>query len=162
MGNRSSFKSNVTTKNVPTVTNAILTDILNNDLADSVVFGEDVAVVQNSGSTNITVDFTDKDRIDLTRTGGSLNITVSGMNDGEKKHLLITKTIGQSITWVGVTDVTPIKANVTAVSRVLYEIIRKSSYYYCRAWLETVKTATETIEGVLEIATAAFESVLLS
>ena len=90
MANRQTAKSNIVTKNVPTVTNAILTDMLNSELADNIVFGEDVAVVQNSSVSNITVDFTGKDRIDLTRTGGSLNITVAGMGDGETKYLLIS------------------------------------------------------------------------
>ncbi len=56
---------------------------------------------------------------------------------------------------MGVTDITSVKANVTSLSKVLYEIVRKSSYHYCRAWVESIKTATTSIEGVLEIATAA-------
>lgn len=153
MANRTSAKSNIITKNVPTVTNAILTDMLNSDLADNLVFREDVAVLQNSSVSNITVDFTNKDRIDLTRTGGSLNITVTGLGDGDVKYLLIAKTAGQAVTFVGVTDVTPIKANANALSLVLYEITRKSSYYFAKAWVENVKSATDTIEGVLETAT---------
>jgi hypothetical protein len=160
MANRTTSKSNIITKNVPTVTNAILTDILNNELAENVVFGEDVAVVQNSGSSNISVDFTGKDRVDLTRTGGSLNITLSGIGDGEVKYLLIAKTSGQAVSFVGVTDVTPIKANANALSLVLYEIVRKSSYYFAKAWVENVKTATDTIEGVLETATQAESNAL--
>lgn len=154
-GNRQTFTSNVTSKIQPKVTTAIHRDVLINDLAASVVFGQDVAIPQSSSTSNITVDFTGKDRIDLTRTGGSLNITVTGIDDGETKFLLISKTPGQAVTWVGVTDVTPIKANANALNLVLYEIVRKSSYYFAKAWVENVKTATETIEGVLEIATAA-------
>lgn len=155
MANRTSAKSNIITKNVPTVTNAILTDMLNSDLADNLVFREDVAVLQNSSVSNITVDFTNKDRIDLTRTGGSLNITVTGLGDGDVKYLLIAKTAGQAVTFVGVTDVTPVKANANALSLVLYEITRKSSYYFAKAWVENIKSATDTIEGVLETATQA-------
>jgi hypothetical protein len=154
-GNRQSFTSNVTTKIQPLVTTAIHRDVLINDLAASVVFGQDVALPQTATATNITVDFTGKDRVDLTRTGGALNITLSGIDDGETKFLLITKTAGQAVTFVGVTDVTPIKANANALNLVLYEIVRKSSSYFAKAWVENVKTATETIEGVLEIATAA-------
>lgn len=160
MSNRTTAKSNIITKNVPTVTNAIMTDMLNNELAENVVFREDVAVVQSSGSSNITVDFTGKDRVDLTRTGGSLNITLSGISDGEIKYLLVAKTAGQAVTFVGVTDVTPIKANANALSLVLYEIVRKSSFYFAKAWVENVKTATDTIEGVLETATQAESNAL--
>jgi len=149
--NRTTTKSNVITKNVPTVTNAILTDILNADFADNLRFRLDVAVAQSSSVTNITCDFADKDRIDLTRTGGALNITLSGLEDGDVKYLLITKTAGQAITFVGATDVTPLIANVTAVSSVLYEIVRKASNYYVRAFLETVLAASgaETIAGTI-------------
>lgn len=154
-GNRQSFTSNVTTKIQPLVTTAIHREVLINDLAPSIVFGQDVAIPQSSSISNITVDFTGKDRVDLTRTGGSLNITVTGLDDGETKFLLITKTAGQAVTWVGVTDVTPVKQNANALNLVLYEIVRKSSYYFAKAWVENVKSATETIEGVLETATAA-------
>lgn len=160
MANRQSVKSNITTLNVPTVTNDILNTILKDNLSDNVQFIEDVAVSQNSSVTNITTDFTDKDRIDLTRTGGALNITVSGLGDGARKFLLITKTSGQAVSFTNVTDVTPIKANANALSKVLYEIVRKSSNYYCRAWVENVKTATDEIEGVLETATQAESNAL--
>lgn len=154
-GNRQTFTSNVTSKIQPKVTTAIHRDMLINDLAASVVFGQDVAIPQSSAISNITVDFTGKDRVDLTRTGGSLNITVTGIDDGETKFLLITKTSGQAVTFVGVTDVTPVKQNANALNLVLYEIVRKSSYYFAKAWVENVKTATEDIEGVLETATSA-------
>jgi hypothetical protein len=151
MANRTTVKSNVTTKNVPTVTNAILTDILNNDMCDNVKFREDVAVSKVAGVSGITVDFTGIDRVDLQRTGGSLNITVSGIGDGETKFLLITKTAGQVVTWVGVTDVTDVKPNADALSVVTYEIIRKGSNFYARAVAETVILASDAeAQGLTE------------
>jgi hypothetical protein len=155
MANRSTVKSNIIAQNVPTVTNAILTGMLNTELADNIRFREDVAVIQSAAASNITVDFTGKDRVDLTRTGGSLNLTLNNIGDGETKFLLITKTSGQAVTFVGVTDITPIKANANALSLVLYEVVRKGTNYFAKAWVENVKTASETIEGVLEVGTAA-------
>lgn len=152
MANRTTVKSNIVSKNVPSVTNTILTDMLNADMNDNIVFKEDVAVVQSSSTSNITCDFTGKDRINLTRTGGSLNITLSGIGDGQTVHLLITKTTGQAITWVGVTDVTPVVADVTALSTVLYEVVRKGSNYYARAFV-VIGAATELRAGILETAT---------
>jgi hypothetical protein len=38
---------------------------------------------------------------------------------------------------------------------VLYEIVRKSSYFFAKAWAENVKSATDGIEGVLKTATQA-------
>ena len=160
--NRTTVKSDIVTLNVPTVTNAIMTTMLNTELADNLVFGADVAVLQSSSASNITVDFTGKDRVDLTRTGGSLNITVSGIDDGETKFLLITKTVGQVVTWVGVSDITPLKGGVTSLSFVLYEIVRKASSYFAKAWVETVKPATVDLAGVVEIATDAENNALSS
>lgn len=151
--NRTTAKTNITTINVPSVSNAEMNTMLKDELADNIVFLADVAVVQTSSTTNITVNFTDKDRIDLTRTGGALNITVSGLDDGTLKYLKITKTAGEAITWVGVTDITPVKENITSQTLVLYEIIRKGSDYFARAWVETVIQATDTVKGVLRIAT---------
>jgi hypothetical protein len=153
MANRTTVKSNIVTKNVPTVTNAILTDMLNADMNDNVRFREDVAVTQVSAVSNITVDFSGKDRVDLTRTGGSLNITLSNVGDGEEKFLLITKTAGQAVTFVGVTDVTPVAADVTALALVLYEIVRKGIYYFAKAWTG-IGAATTDRAGILETATA--------
>lgn len=160
MANRTTSKSNIVTKCVPTVTNAIMIDMLNSDLADNVRYREDVAVSQSSATSSITVDFTGKDRVDLTRTGGSLSITVSGIGDGEQKFLLITKTPGQAVTWVGVTDVTPIKENADAISIVLYELIRKGSYTFAKAWVETVVQATDTVKGIFKIASQAENNAL--
>jgi hypothetical protein len=155
MANRTTVKNNIVAQNVPTVTNAILTGMLNTELADNVKFREDVAVSQSSSSSNITVNFTGRDRIDLTRTGGTLVITVAGIGDGETVFLLVTKTVGQPVTWIGVTDITPIKANADSLSLVLYEIVRKGTNYFAKAWVENVKQATDTILGAAEIATAA-------
>jgi hypothetical protein len=143
MANRTTVKSNIITQNVPTVTNDILTGMLNGELADNVRFREDVAVSQSASASAISVDFTGKDRVDLQRTGGSLNITVSSIGDGETKFLLITKTAGQSVSWAGVTDVTPVKENADALSLVLYEIVRKGSNFFAKAWVETVIAATQ-------------------
>jgi len=155
MANRETAKAAIISKNVPSVTNAILTDMLNNYFADNVRFREDSATAQSSSVSSITVNFTGKDRVDLTRTGGALNISVSGMGDGEEKCLLITKTAGQEVVFTGVTDVTSIKEYVTAASVVLYDVVRKGSYYFARAWVDGVKQATDTIVGVASIASAA-------
>lgn len=77
------------------------------------------------------------------------------MGDGEEKSLLITKTGGQAITFANVVDVTDKKENVLNQGLVFYEIRRKGALMYAKAWVETVKTATESIRGVLRVATQA-------
>jgi len=155
MSNRTTVKSNIVAQNVPTVTNAILTGMLNTELADNVRFREDVAVIQNSSITSITVDFTGKDRVDLTRTGGALSISVSGIGDGEEKYLLITKTAGQAVTFVGVTDVTPVPANVNALGTVVYQIVRKDSNYLCKAWVDTISSEVIGLQSNIDAEEAA-------
>lgn len=157
MANRTTVKSNIVTKCVPTVSNADMIDMLNAEMNDNVRFREDVVAVQTSTANRISCNFTGKERINLTRTGGSLDIDVSGIGDGEEKWLQITKTAGQSISWYmgGVIDITPCKANITAASVVTYQIIRKGNYYYSQAWIEAVKAATDAIPGVISPASVA-------
>lgn len=158
--NRTTVKSDIVGINVPSVTNAELNTMLNEKMNDNLKFLEDTAKIQTSSLSNITVDFNGWDRIDLTRTGGPLNITVAGIKDGEEVSLLITKTTGQPITWSGVTDITPVKDNVTSESVVLYSVINKNSNYYALAWTETVKQATDAVDGVLKTATVSEHNAL--
>jgi hypothetical protein len=156
MNDRTTAKSNIVGLNVPSVTNAVMNQMLNDNICDNVVFRKDVTGPPLAfGLSNINLDFTGKDRLDITRTGGSLNITVAGIEDGERKFLLITKTPGQGITWVGVIDITPVTAYVSLAAVVLYEIVRKGSLYIANAWLKTIKQATEAYQGILAIATEA-------
>lgn len=155
MANRTTVKSNIITKNVPSVSNVILTDMLNAELADNLKFKEDVAVIQASAVSNIVCDFAGKDRIDLTRTGGSLNISVANIGDGDTVFIVVNKTAGQAVTFTGVTDITNVKTYADALTTVLYEIVRKGNNYFAWAWVETVKQATESIAGVLRIASTA-------
>lgn len=153
MANRTTVKSNILTKNVPSVTNAIMSDMLNSELADNIKFREDVAVIQNSGVSNVICNFAGKDRIDLTRTGGTINVSVANIGDGETVFLLVNKTAGQPVTFTGVTDITNVKTYADELTTVLYEIVRKGTNYFARAWVETVKQATYNIQGVMRVAT---------
>lgn len=162
MANRTTVKSNIQTLNVPSVSNADLEDMLNDNICDNVVFKEDVAVIQNSSSSNINCDFTGKDRINLTRTGGSLIITVSGIEDGQTAWLLVTKTAGQVISWVGVTDITPVIDNVTAQGTVIYMIVRKGNNYRALALIKSPLNASETVRGLAQTATQAQANALSS
>ena len=152
MSNRTTVKSKIVTKNIPTVTNAILTDMLNAEMADNLCFREDVAVSQTSPPGLINLDFAPtptgiRDRIDLIATGGNLifSIAIGTVLDGEIKYLLLTKTTGTTVTWSGVEDVTPVIENVTALSTVLYAIYRKGANYFAKAVVKTPLSATETI-----------------
>lgn len=162
MSNRTTVKSNIVTKCVPTVSNADMIDMLNTEMNDNLKFREDVAVAQAAATNNITVDFTGRDRVDLTRTGGALNITVSNIGDGEVKYLKIIKTSAQNITWVGVTDVTPCKPTAMLASTILYEIVRKGSNYWCRAFIESVAQASDSYLGVSSPASASENNALLN
>lgn len=147
MANRTTVKSNIQSLNVPSVSNADMEDMLNDNICDNVVFKEDVTQIRISTVTSIALDFTGRDRINLQRTGGSLSISVSNIVDGQVVYVDITKTPGQTVSWVGVTDVTPVQADVTAVSRVLYEIVRKNTSYYARAFVG-IGSANESRKGL--------------
>src|SRR3990167_1532805 len=144
MSNRTTVKTNIVAQNVPTVSNAYLTAMLNTELADNLVFREDVVGTQSSSVSAITCDFTGKDRINLTRTGGSLLITLTGLSDGEHKYLYVTKTAGQTITFSSATDVTPLTSNLTAASTILFEVWKKQiAYPFVRAIYNTITVASE-------------------
>lgn len=160
--NRTTVKSNIQTLNVPSVTNAELNTMLRTYLSDNLKFLEDDARYQLSSATIINCDFTGKDRIDLERKAGPLQIHVAGIADGEEVFLLITKTAGNSISWVGVTDITPVKAYVTASSLILYSIVNKGGNYFSWAWIESVKQATISIPGIALIANQAEHDALSS
>jgi hypothetical protein len=155
--NRNTVKNDIVAMCIPSVSNAEMITILNSELADNLKFREDKALPQTSVPNAVLLDFTGKDRIDLIATGGPVIISISSgtIADGETVHLLLIKTGGQSISWVSVTDITPVKANVTAVGMVLYEIVRKGSYYYSRAWIESPLNAMDSIPGVISPATVA-------
>lgn len=161
MANRTTVKSNIVGLNVPSVSNTTMNTMLNNELADNLKFREDVATIQNSVISNITCDFTGKDRIDLTRTGGGLTITVTGIGDGENVFLLITKTAGYSIVFTGVIDITANPPALNNATQVLYEIIRKGSLYIAIAHYKTINDAG-TSAGIIAIASQAEHNALSS
>jgi len=147
MANRTTVKSNILTKNVPTVTNEILTDMLNADMADNLVFREDVVVAQSSSVTNITLDFTGKDRIDVTRTGGAITFTVSNLADGDVKYILVNKSPSTHIGFVNVLDKTPLNTVVNEASLVLYQLFRKGSNIFAWAVYDTITAKIATMDA---------------
>lgn len=151
MANRTTVKANIVTKNVPTVTNAILTDILNAEMADNLKFREDVTASQSSAVSPVTVDFTGKDRIDLTRPGGSLLITVAGMADGDEKFLSVIKTAGETIAFVGVTIINPMATYLNSLASIVFRITRKGTLYFADALVDSVLPATgaEVVAGTV-------------
>ncbi len=154
MANRTTVKTNIQALNVPSVSNAKLEDMLNDNICDNVVFKEDVTSVITTPFTSIGLNFAGYDRINLTRTGGSLSISVSNVVDGQVVYVDITKTAGQSVSWINATDITPVVADVTAASRVLYEIVRKNTFYYARAFV-AIGAANESRKGLIKWASDA-------
>lgn len=144
--NRTTVKANITTLNVPSVSNADLNTMLKDYLSDNLVFGADVVDTISSTSTSVTLDWDLKDRIDLSRQSGvgNFNITNNNISDGEVKYLLISKQNGDTISFTDATDITPVTANVDSQTTVLYEIVRKGTNYYARAWLDFANIASET------------------
>lgn len=152
MANRNTVKANVVTKNVPTVTNAILTDILNTEMNDNIRFKEDYATAITATGGGATLDYSVYDRIDLTNLGSDTGLVVTGMNDGEEKWLVLNKTVGTKVNWFGVTNIDGSQEKIDAASKVVFQIFRKGSLYYSKALLPE-GAATAAVEGVTRYAT---------
>lgn len=152
--NRTTVKNKISALNVPSVSNADMNTMLRNYLADNLMFLADVAVYKIYLTTsNITLDFDEVDRIDLERRGGALNLTIANLNDGNVKWVRITKSVSEVITWVNAIDETEIPDNITNLDAVLYMVVNKGGTIYVKAFTNSVLQATETILGVLKIAT---------
>lgn len=158
MANRTTIKSNIQTKNIPSVTNAILTDILNVEMCDNIVFKEDVAVTQVTSTSAVSIDFANKDAVYLDATGvsgSSIAITCNSIVNGQMLFLKVSKSSGKSISFVGFLDITSNTDYVTLATELFYRLIRKGTTYIAEALIKTVNPATENLAGIVEFASQA-------
>lgn len=160
MANRTTAKSNVDEKIVPKVTNAIHRDMVKTDIMDNVVFKEEVVRIVTSSQTNINIDFQDVDRVNVTRTGGGLNLLLSNIVDGQTAWLYVTKSSGTNVIFQNATDITPIAQRLADETTIVYMIVRKGTVYTALALKETVVQGTDTIEGLFASATTAEHNAL--
>lgn len=162
MANRTTVKSNIQNLNVPSVTNEDMEDMLNDNICDNVVFQEDVVKAQNTSVSSVNVNFTGYDRVNLSGYGLNLTISVSGLDDGNFRWLKVIKTSGRTISFSGVTLLNYLSENLTSATEVDFIVIRKGSKYYALPLLEQLQRATETKEGVLQVATQAQANALVT
>jgi hypothetical protein len=159
--NRTTVKAAIVTQNVPTVTNADLTNMLNVEMNDNLRFRLDVVASQSAGSS-ATCNFTGKEKIILTTSGPAISITISGVEDGDEKWLFINKSAGETVTFISAANLTPVSNYITNATTVLYQIQRKGSVTYVMPWLNTVRQATDSIIGLARIASVAEHNALSS
>jgi hypothetical protein len=162
--NRTSYKSQVNTDypSASLITAAQHRTHVQNELSDNIRFRLDVSVnqVEVGASGTATVDMTDRDRVNLDITGSTapasvFDITITGMEDGDVKYILIDKTgTSKSITWTSATDLTPDPVLFASDNTILYEILQKGTTVYAVA-KQVTGQATSSAAGVAEIATTA-------
>ncbi len=72
---------------------------LRDNILDNIIFRKDVAG-SGTGTGSITIDFLDIDYISWDGSGSNLTITLSNIQQGEIKYLMLTKTIAASVAFV--------------------------------------------------------------
>ena len=130
-------------------------DTLAEQIADNLVFRKEVTGTL-AGSGAVSVDFVDKDYIELTLSGNS-TITFSNIELGEEKVLKIVKSAGQTIAFSGAQDQTPDADNVTGLTSIYYSVYKKDTgaNIVVQPISKTFGAASETAKGIAEIATGA-------
>ena len=138
MANRTTVKSNIQALNVPSVSNADLEDMLNDNLADNVEFIEKTYRPEiTPAASTFTIDFNGFDNVIYKFSGGAIHISsISNMSDGQLGYLKLTKTPGLGVTWgAGITDLTPVQADINSESVVYYKIKRVLTLYFVTAFV---------------------------
>lgn len=155
--NRTSYQSQVST-DLPSgsgITAAELRAHLITELAENIRFRLDDASTQNKTSGTFSIDFDGVDQIITTITGTSgSTVTINNLEDGDIKYWVVNKSATETISFSGATDISAVQDYITAATKVIYRITYKNTTIIVEALLKNVQTATETIEGILEIATS--------
>lgn len=128
--NRDEITTQVNAKIVPTVTNAVHKDLLNNDIVNSVVLEKDVITAQSPAGGNITIDYSDKDTATVVTTS-NLTVSFTNIENGAVKYLSITKNAGNTVSFSGATDVSDRKAYINSTETVVvYKVSHKNGNIY--------------------------------
>jgi hypothetical protein len=137
--NRTEAKSQVTTEIVPTVTNTTHRNLLNNDLLESIRFRKEVEATATPSGGAVTCDYTNADLVTVTLPSGSLTVSFTGLEKGDRCFLYISKPLSSSISFSGATDVTedPTVIN-TLLGQVLYSVYSSNGFVFVKAFVSTM------------------------
>lgn len=124
--NRAEAIVQVGVKIVPSVSNSIHKDLLNNDILNGVVFEKDVISTQTPSGGNVIVDYSNKDTATVV-TASNLSVSFTNIENGAVKFLSITKAAANNVSFAGAIDVSLRKAYIDSkVSLVQYEVRNKN------------------------------------
>lgn len=124
--NRGEAQTEVTTKIVPAVTNAIHIDVLNNDILEGIVFEKDEIAIETPGGGTVTIDYSNKDTATVS-VASNLAVSFTNLENGAVKYLAITKLAGNAITFSGATDVSQRKAYINDIVTVVHYEVREKN-----------------------------------
>ena len=133
VNNRTEAESAINAAIVPTVTNTIHKNLLNDELISSFNFRKDVIDSETPSVGAVTVDFSDKDLATIV-AGGNLTVSFSNLVNGDdSKFIYITKSASDVIQFSGATDVSKNKKYINSVATTLvYEVFQKNGSIYVR------------------------------
>jgi hypothetical protein len=143
VNNRDEATAQVIALIVPTITNALHIDMLNDNIVNSAVFRKDVIDSAPAPVANaVTADFVSSDTVLITTTG-NLAISFSGLENGDVKYIVLTKNATNAVAFTGATDLTEQTNFVdTVLTSVLYQIYSKNGVIYAKAVNNTLLSGT--------------------
>jgi hypothetical protein len=106
------------------------------------VFRKDVINSTSASGGLATCDFSNTDLITLS-ISDSVNISFTGLENGDVKYLYVTKPVAKSVTFSAATEVTPFIKNITDLkTSVLYRIFSKNGLILIKSLIDTLPEAT--------------------
>lgn len=133
--NRTEAQAQITSNNVPSVTNNVMGVMLNNNILDNVVFRKDLKTTASiAGLSAYTANFASSDQINLTSANQNITISFSNLEDGEVKYLSVTKTATVSISFSGAIDAVNYRNYINAsVTSITYRVTSKNGTIFVEA-----------------------------
>lgn len=128
--NRDELQTQIDSTFVATLAIANHRSYLKDPQAESLVFRKDVIASETPSGGTVTVDYSNKDLATASITA-NLTVSFSGMENGDVKYLLITKSATNTVSFSGANDMVRFRDLInTELTSILYRITNKNNVIY--------------------------------
>lgn len=129
---RQEAKAEIQANNVPSVTNATMNVMLQQNILDNVLLRKDEkSSASGAGLSTYTANFANDEQVILTGINQNIAISFSNLEDGDVRYLYLTKGASNIVSFTGANDMTTYRYyyDVVATS-VLYRVTSKNSLIF--------------------------------